>query len=58
MAILRKQRDLSSGRTWELAQALLPDVRQNKAAIVDYRARYRSGRRIASSLAESAVDTL
>ena len=37
---------------------LLTYIRQNKAAIVDYGARYRSGRRIASSLAESAVDTL
>jgi len=58
MAMLREQGDLSAGRIWQLGQALLTYIRQNKAAIVDYGARYRSGRRIASSLAESAVDTL
>jgi hypothetical protein len=58
MAMLREQGDVSAGRIWQLGQALLTYVRQNKAAIVDYGARYRSGRRIASSLAESAVDTL
>lgn len=58
MVILRKQGDESAGRIGQLGQALLTYIRQNKAAIVDYGARYRSGRRIASSLAESAVDTL
>ncbi len=58
MAMLREQGDLSAGRIWQLGQALMTYIRQNKAAIVDYGARYRSGRRIASSLAESAVDTL
>jgi hypothetical protein len=58
MAMLGDQGDVSAGRIWQLAQALLTYIRQNKAAIVDYGARYRSGRRIASSLAESAVDTL
>ncbi|WP_245435047.1 ISKra4 family transposase [Methylocystis rosea] len=58
MAMLREQGDESAGRIGQLGQALLTYIRQNKAAIVDYGARYRSGRRIASSLAESAVDTL
>lgn len=58
MAMLREQCDESAGRIWQLAQALLTYIRQNKTAIVDYGARYRSGRRIASSLAESAVATL
>ncbi|MFZ2155472.1 MAG: hypothetical protein WAV72_05045, partial [Bradyrhizobium sp.] len=58
MAMLREQGDLSAGRIWQLAQALLTYIRQNKAAIVDYGARHRSGCRIASSLAESAVDAL
>lgn len=58
MAIWREQGDESAGRTGQLGQALLTYLRQNKAAIVDYGARYRSGRRIAPSLAESAVDAL
>jgi len=41
-----------------LAQPLLTYIRQNKTAIVDYGARYRSGRRIATALAESAVNSL
>lgn len=33
-------------------------VRSNKSAIINYGARYRSGRRIATALAESAVNSL
>ena len=58
IAMLREQGDLSAGRIWHLAQVLLTYIRQNKAAIVDYGARYRSGRRIATALAESAVNSL
>jgi hypothetical protein len=41
-----------------LAQPLLTYIRLNKDAIVDYGARYRSGRRIAPALAESAVNSV
>lgn len=58
MAMLREQGDLSAGRIWQLAQVLLTYIRQNKMAIVDYGARYRSGRRIASALAKSAVNSV
>ena len=50
--------DTSAKRIVDLAQHLLTYVRSNRNAVVDYGARYRSGRRIASSLAESAVDSL
>ena len=50
--------DASARRPRDLAQPLLTYIRSNRSAIVDYGARYRSGRRIASSLAESAVDSL
>ena len=58
MSMLREQGDLGAGRIWQLAQPLLTYIRQNKSAIVDYGARYRSGRRIATALAESAVNSL
>jgi hypothetical protein len=58
MSMLREQGDLDAGRIWQLAQPLLTYTRQNKSAIVDYGARYRSGRRIATALAESAVNSL
>ena len=58
MAMLREQGDLSAGRIWRLAQPLLTYIRLNKDAIVDYGARYRSGRRIATALAESAVNSV
>jgi hypothetical protein len=50
----RERGNLSS----HLAQPLLTYVRSNKSAIVNYGARYRSGRRIATALAESAVNSL
>jgi hypothetical protein len=45
-------------RLLDLALPLLTYIRSNRIAIVDYGARYRSGRRIASSLAESTVNSL
>jgi hypothetical protein len=50
--------DVSAKRLLDLAQPLLTYIRSNRSAIVDYGVRYRSGRRIASSLAESTVDSL
>jgi hypothetical protein len=50
--------DLSAARLHCLGQQLLTYIRSNRTAIVDYVARYRSGRRIATSLAESAVNSL
>ena len=50
----RERGNLSS----HLAQPLLTYVRSNKSAIVNYGARYRSGRRIATALAESGVNSL
>ena len=50
MALLRDQGDVGAGRIWQLAQPFLTYVRLNKDAIIDYGARYRSGRRIATAL--------
>jgi hypothetical protein len=50
--------DLSAARLHRLGQQLLTYIRSNRTAIVNYGARYRSGRRIATSLAESAVNSL
>jgi hypothetical protein len=58
LAIQRSRADASDKRLLDLAQPLLTYVRSNRNAIVNYGARYRSGRRIASSLAESAVNSL
>ena len=58
LAIQSSHADASAKRLLDLAQPLLTYVRSNRSAIVDYGARYRSGRRIASSLAESAVGSL
>ena len=55
---LAVQTDASAKRLLDLAQPLLTYIRSNRSAITDYGARYRSGRRIASSLAESAVGYL
>lgn len=57
-ATLREKGDLSATRLLHLALPLLTYVRSNQSAIINYGARYRSGRRIASSLAESAVNSL
>jgi hypothetical protein len=58
LAVQSSHADVSAKRLLDLAQPLLAYVRSNRSAIVDYGARYRSGRRTASSLAESAVDSL
>ena len=50
--------DATDKRPLDLVQPLLTCVRSNQNAIVNCGARYRSGRRIAASLAESAVDFL
>jgi hypothetical protein len=41
-----------------LGQQLLTYIRSNRTALVDYGARYRAGRRVSTSLAESAVNSL
>jgi hypothetical protein len=55
---LRGRGNLSATRLLHLSQTLSTYVRSNKSAIVNYGARYRSGRRIATALAESAVNSL
>ena len=57
-AKLRESGNLSATRLLHLAQPLLTYVRSNKSAIINYGARYRSGRRIATALAQSAVNSL
>ena len=56
-AKLRERGNLSATRLLHLA-TLLTYVRSNKSAIINYGARYRSGRRIATALAESGVNSL
>ena len=55
---LGRQGDLSAARLNSLGQQLLTYIRSNRTALVDYGARYRAGRRISTSLAESAVNSL
>ena len=50
--------DLSAARLHSLGQQLLTYIRSNRTAIVNYGARYRSGQRVATSLAEFAVNSL
>ena len=50
-AKLREGGNLSAARLLHLAHPLLTYVRLNKGAIIDYGARYRSGRRVATTLA-------
>jgi hypothetical protein len=57
-AKLRETGNLSAARLLHLVNPLLTYVRSNKSAIINYGARYRSGRRIATALAESAVNSL
>ena len=57
-AKLRERGNLSATRLLHLAHPLLTYVRSNKSAIINYGARYRSGRRIATALAESGVNSL
>jgi hypothetical protein len=58
LAKLRESGNLSATRLLHLAHPLLTYVRSNKSAIINYGARYRSGRRIATALAESGVNSL
>jgi hypothetical protein len=58
LAKLRERGNFSATRLLHLAHPLLIYVRSNKGAIINYGARYRSGRRIATALAESAVNSL
>ena len=57
-AKLRERGNLSATRLLHLAHPLLTYIRSNKRAIINYGARYRSGRRIATALAESGVNSL
>ena len=57
-AKLRERGNLSATRLLHLAHPLLTYVRSNKSAVINYGARYRSGRRIATALAESGVNSL
>ena len=52
LTIQSSHADATDKRLLDLVQPLLTYVRSNQNAIVNYGARYRSGRRIASSLAE------
>jgi hypothetical protein len=56
--MMRKAGDARAERLHTLAQILLTYVRLNMSAIVNYGTRYRSGQRISTSLAESAVNEL
>ncbi|VTZ51636.1 hypothetical protein MPC4_420001 [Methylocella tundrae] len=58
MDTLGRQGDLSATRLNSLGQQLLTYIRSNRIALVDYGARYSAGRRISTSLAESAVNSL
>ena len=58
MTRLCGQGDLSARRVWNLAHPLLTYIRSNRHSIVGYGARHRSGRRIATALAEPTVNSL
>ena len=55
---LGRRGDFSAARVNSLGQQLLTYIRSNRTALVDYGARYRAGRRVSTSLAESAVNSL
>lgn len=55
---LGRQGEFSAARLNGLGQQLLTYIRSNRTALVDYGARYRAVRRVSSSLAESAVNSL
>jgi hypothetical protein len=50
--------DLSSSRLRSLGAQLLTYIASNRSAIINYGKRYRAGLRVASTLAESAVNSL
>jgi hypothetical protein len=55
---LRRENDLCAGRLHDLSSQLLTYIRSNRGAIINYGARYRAGLRVATTLAESAVNSL
>ena len=58
MQPLRRENDLCAGRLHNLGSQLLTYIRSNRGAIINYGARYRAGLRVATTLAESAVNSL
>ncbi len=55
---LEGKTDFSTARLDSLGTQLLTYVRSNRSAIIDYAKRYRAGLRVATTLAESAVNSL
>lgn len=55
---LQREGEFSIARLHSLGLQLLTYVRSNRGAIVNYGKRYRAGLRVATSLAESAVNSL
>jgi hypothetical protein len=55
---LEQRGEFAAARLNSLGQQLLTYIRSNRTALVDYGARYRAGRRVSTSLAESAVNSL
>jgi hypothetical protein len=58
MGELARQGDFHAARLSGLGQQLLTYIRSNRSALVDFGARYLAGRRISTSLAESAINSL
>jgi hypothetical protein len=55
---LGRRGEFSAARLNSLGRQLLTYIRSNQTTLVDYGARYRAGRRVSTSLAESAVNSL
>lgn len=55
---LLRDDDLCAGRLHNLGSQLLTYIRSNRGAIINYGARYRAGLRVATTLAEAAVNSL
>jgi len=55
---LRAAGELSAARLHSLGSQLLTYIRSNRGAIINYGKRYRAGFRVATTLAESAVNSL
>jgi hypothetical protein len=55
---LLRDDDLCAVRLHNLGSQLLTYIRSNRVAIINYGARYRAGLRVATTLAESAVNSL
>ena len=54
----RQESEFSIARLQSLGSQILTYIRSNRSAIVNYGKRYRSGLRVATTLAESAVNSL